>query len=630
MFILKRLNERGSGKSSRRAIEGMKLFPDIKNMKMHKKLLISYLIVVIIPIFIIGSFLIGNTKNIILDYINHINEITLKQMDTNISNEFRKYFKISDDILTESNLIDMLSRKYKSKSEYLSFYADDISKSTRRLQLRMPDSVNLSFFTTNNTIVEDRDMIFYVNESVAKQDWYEDAIAGKGKNVVSLPYFDDTGKWIFSISRMLYSTSSNKEDIVLRLDISLNEINDLMREEGKNKKVYLLDDRDRIFTLTTDNENEVCHIGDIFDIKCTKEQHSIAGDNVCLKLEEELQIKKSLAGWRLVLIVSPDVIMGDINRTVLHSIIICLIIMGIMVGFLFIFSYKLTGRLRMLTDSMNMVINEGDFEVDKFKPYDEDDEIGELSRSFKAMLERIDKLISEVYISELKLKDLELEKRKAEINALQSQINPHFLFNTMESISMNLLTKGDFETCEAVRSFANILRKSIEWDKDLYTLKNELDLVLDYLKVQKFRYKDKLQYEIYVEDIFYDVLIPKFTLQPIVENSIYHGLELKEGVGILKITTEVCGDVLKIVVEDNGLGIEKSKLELIKSSIKNAEDITINSSEHDSIGLSNINKRLVLYYGKQYGIEIDSLENIGTKVTIRLPIQMLKGEDGYV
>src|SRR5690554_549124 len=99
----------------------MRIFPYIKNMKMHRKLLLSYLIVVIIPVLIIGGFLIGNTKSIVLDYINHINEITLKQMDTNISNEFRKYFKISDDILTEYNLIDMLSRQYKNKSDYLSF-----------------------------------------------------------------------------------------------------------------------------------------------------------------------------------------------------------------------------------------------------------------------------------------------------------------------------------------------------------------------------------------------------------------------------------------------------------------------------------------------------------------------------
>ncbi|WP_165000890.1 cache domain-containing sensor histidine kinase [Xylanivirga thermophila] len=613
----------------------MGIFLNIKNMKMHRKLLISYLIVVIIPVLMIGSFLIWNTKSIILDYINHINKITLKQMDTNISNEFRKYFKISDDIFTESNLIDMLSRKYKNKSDYLSFYADNISKSTGRLQLSMPTSVKISFFTTNDTIVEDRDMIFYVDENVAKQDWYRNAIEARGSNVISIPYVDNVGNRVFSVSRTLHSSFSSKEDIVLKMEISLKEIDNLMREEGMNKKVYLLDDNDRIFTLATDDSlNEVYHIGDVLDIDCPeyKEKHFIPGAGVCIKLEKELQMRKGLNGWRLISVISPDVIMEDINKTVMHSIIICLIIIGVTVVFLFVFSYKMTSRLRTLTNSMNRVTEEDDFEVDTFEPYNENDEIGELSRSFKQMLERIDKLISEVYISELKLKDLELEKRTAEINALQSQINPHFLFNTMESISMNLLTKGDFETCEVVRSFANILRRSIEWDRDrdLSTLENELNLVLNYLRVQKFRYKDKLQYEIDVKDTFYNVPIPKFTLQPVVENSIYHGLELKEGVGFLRITAKAFNDNLEIVVEDNGLGIESSRLKGIQSSIKNAEDSIINSKERKSIGLSNINKRLVLYYGREYGIEIDSLEGVGTKVVIRIPMQMAGGEDSYV
>lgn len=609
----------------------MRIFPYIKNMKMHRKLLLSYLIVVIIPVLIIGGFLIGNTKSIVLDYINHINEITLKQMDTNISNEFRKYFKISDDILTEYNLIDMLSRQYKNKSDYLSFYADSISKSTRRLQLRMPDSVKISFFTTNDTIVEDKDMIFYVDKNVAKQDWYRNAIEARGSHVISLPYVDSIGRRVFSLSRMLHSSSSSKEAVVLKMEISLEEIDNLMREEGKNKKVYLLDNSDHIFTLATDDGlNEVYHIGDVFDIGCAelKGKYHVAG--ACIKLEEELQMPKGLDGWRLVSVISPDAIMGNINKTVLNSVIICLIIIGITVVFLFIFSYKMTGRLRTLANSMNRVTEEDNFEANMFEPYEEDDEIGKLSRSFKQMLERIDRLISEVYISELKLKDLELEKRTAEINALQSQINPHFLFNTMESISMNLLTKGDFETCEVVRSFANILRRSIEWDRDLYTLGNELDLVLDYLRVQKFRYKDKLQYEIDVKDGFYNVLIPKFTLQPVVENSIYHGLELKEGVGVLRVTANALENDLEIVVEDNGLGIESSRLKTIQASIKNAEDITINSKDHESIGLSNINKRLVLYYSREYGIEIDSLEGVGTKVVIRIPMQIAGGEDNYV
>ncbi len=608
----------------------MSKFFSIRDMKMHKKLLISYLIVVIIPVSIIGSFLIKNTKDIVLAHINQTNEITLRQMDNNISNVFRSYFKIADDILTEAHLIDMLSREYRSESDYLRAYSDVISDSMARLQLKMPHSVRILFFTTNHTIVPDGNMLFYADENVASQDWYRDAIEAKGSKVVSLPYIDHTGNKVFSISRVLLSTANSRRDTVLKLEISLKDIDDLIMEEGKNKKVYLLDGSNHIFTLAADDIlNDAYEIGDVLNIECPQKRKIFSG-NVCMKLEEALDVNGNLEGWKVVSVISPDFIIGDINKTVMHSIIICLITIGITIIFLFIFSYKMTRRLRILTDSMNRIMKDNTFDADTLKTYSDNDEIGELSRRFKQLLEWLDRLISEVYISEIRLKDLELEKRKAEIKALQSQINPHFLFNTMESISMSLLTKGDYETCEVVRSFSNILRRSIEWDDDLYPLENELHLILDYLKVQKFRYKDKLSYEIAVDERFYHVLIPRFILQPIVENSIYHGLELKEDTGFLKIATRTCGDDLELTVEDNGLGIGKHRLKAIQSSIKNAENIIINSDEHESIGLSNINRRLVLYYGREYGITIDSLKNVGTKVVVRIPMQIDEGEDSYV
>jgi two-component system sensor histidine kinase YesM len=604
------------------------IIPGINNMKMQKKLLLSYLIVVILPIFIIGSTFIANTKNIILDYINHINEITMNQVKTNIVNSFSSYIKVSDNILPELKLIEMLTKEYKSDSDYLNSYIDDMLVQLNKLLLVMPDSVKISFFSTNKTIVPDNNVVFYVDGDVSGQTWYSDAIKANGANVISLPYLNVNGKKVFSISRMLYSNSYNKKNVVMRIEVPLEKIDNLIKEEGKNKNIILLDDRNRVFTLSASGSLSAFYdVGEAFNsVDSIKENGEVVFNNeIFIVTEKSLADKGALKGWKIVSVISPDTIMNDINRAIMYSLVICLITVVITVVLISLFSYKLTSRLRILADSMKKIKEEDSLEV--LLSYDGNDEIGQLSDSFKEMINRLNNLISEVYLAEIKVKDLELEKKEAEIHALQSQINPHFLFNTMESISMNSLNKGDLETAEIVRSFSKLLRRSIEWENDTTTLKHELDLVWDYLKIHKFRHKDKFRYEISIDQRFNNVCIPKFILQPVVENAIYHGLELKVDQGLLRIYARADENDLEIIVEDNGLGIKQEVLKNIQSTLETGEGTADTSGQRKGIGLSNIHQRLRLYYGGKYGIGIDSAENAGTKVVIRIPVKTDKGED---
>jgi two-component system sensor histidine kinase YesM len=271
-----------------------------------------------------------------------------------------------------------------------------------------------------------------------------------------------------------------------------------------------------------------------------------------------------------------------------------------------LYSNALTSRLKLLVKNMSK-IKDGKFDV--FVSSDKDDEIGDLSRSFKSMVNRINNLINEVYL-------LEIKKKEAEINALQSQINPHFLFNTMESIRMNLWKKDDFETSEIVQKFAQLLRKSIDWASDGIELKKEIELVATYLDIQKYRYREKLEYVIQIDDELNNYIIPKFTLQPIVENAIYHGIEMKKGKGRVTISSQVSEQGLKVIVKDDGIGMDEDKLSTVRKQISSPME----EDRKTRIGIRNVHQRLKLYYGETYGVSIYSNKNTGTVVEILLPL----------
>jgi two-component system sensor histidine kinase YesM len=196
---------------------------------------------------------------------------------------------------------------------------------------------------------------------------------------------------------------------------------------------------------------------------------------------------------------------------------------------------------------------------------------------------------------------------------LASQINPHFLYNTLETIRMKARCNGEIEIEELVKMLAKIMRRNIQVGDKLVTLKSELELVEYYLKIQQYRFGERINYEIDIRcNIEYQKIMP-LIIQPVVENAFVHGLETKEGEGKIRIIVEK-KDHLVIQVIDDGIGMSQEKLEEIKENLNDFRKLN-----RSNIGLNNVNQRINLLYGAGYGLEVDSEENKGTKVTIVLP-----------
>lgn len=277
------------------------------------------------------------------------------------------------------------------------------------------------------------------------------------------------------------------------------------------------------------------------------------------------------------------------------------------------FSGFINGRIKVILDKIRR-IETGDFDV--AATLEGNDEFADIDRKIKAMATKLEKTINENYI-------IEAERKRAELLALQMQINPHFMFNTLEMINSMAKQTGCGEIGLISQKMGEILRYNINNESEYVTLRQEIKHIESYLFIQKIRYSDKF-------DVFFDVpqrllncKVLKFILQPIVENIIKYAIQPNEGTYFISITADEKDGVLTISIQDDGAGIPEQKLEQIRQNIS---DKTFSKSK--SIGLKNVNSRIRIIYGAEYGLSISSIENVGTNVTLRFPTENFVTREG--
>ena len=289
------------------------------------------------------------------------------------------------------------------------------------------------------------------------------------------------------------------------------------------------------------------------------------------------------------------------------ALIAAIVIFIVIIFFSFYIPRSISRPIMRITEVTNKVAS-GDLSV-RSDVYD-GEETKALSTSLNSMIDKINELLSQVTTEQIRL-------RKAEFELLQSQINPHFLYNTLDAIVW-LAESGEKEkVVSTVSSLSNFFRASLNQGKDIVTIKEDIGHVRSYLEIQQVRYQDILDYEIDVPEEVYPYLIPKITIQPLVENALYHGIKNKRGKGKISITGKMCEDCAYIYVTDNGLGITEERLAVVLNNINNRSE-----SEKTTYGLYNVNERIRLDFGEEYGINIDSEYGKGTTVSVKLPLKI--------
>jgi two-component system sensor histidine kinase YesM len=247
------------------------------------------------------------------------------------------------------------------------------------------------------------------------------------------------------------------------------------------------------------------------------------------------------------------------------------------------------------------------------------DEIAAAYEELKKTAQLIKEKDSEVFQTKLDAERFATEQQMMEYKMLSSQINPHFLYNTLEALRMRAIAEKDRDVATGIKLLGKSLRYVLDNTGTVSVpLQQELDYIENYIRIIKFRFAERISYELKVEDDIdtkaYSIL--PLLLQPIVENSVGHGLEMVENGKLLITVSEGAEETIKVVIKDDGIGMNPGTLRAVRLKIERLDQVPAHN-----IGLFNINKRIKLFYGDRYGIEIDSEENVGTTVTVTLPMR---------
>jgi two-component system sensor histidine kinase YesM len=302
------------------------------------------------------------------------------------------------------------------------------------------------------------------------------------------------------------------------------------------------------------------------------------------------------------IITTKNEIGGFISWLLLAVLVLVLLISAFM-------SAKISQPIKRLERSMRKV-EQGDFEI--HIPVQGDDEVGRLSRRFNLMVANIRELRDQI-IHEQEA------KRESELEVLQAQINPHFLYNTLNSVVRMAGSGKSEDVITMITSLSKFFRISLSRGKRIITVREELEHIRNYLIIQKIRYKNKFEYEITADEEVLSCKTLKLILQPLVENAIYHGIEMMADEGWIHITAGIVDDKVLLEVKDNGLGIPQDKL----GSILSGE---VKSDEGSSVGVKNVHERIRLTFGEAYGLQIESQLEEGTSVKVWIPILREEGE----
>lgn len=577
------------------------------NVSLRTRMLLSNIVVALIP-FLMFSIVSGF---VFLDHAQKTAEEHSVQLIHQVSNSMDVYVETIEKMvnyiqleLQDTPFFTMESEGasgWDSETAYIRSVLENVANSHRE--------VAGIFIATKEDLYVSTGMSRISRDPFQNERWYREASENPeeiqlisvvtGRNIVTNRSYsiDD----VFSLAKAVQDPETGEVLGVILLDIRHDIIQSSINGVtiGEKGFVFVMDQEDNIVYTPV---NGIVYRVNPKWVKAM-EPMSVQIQGGSYQIRSELS---PYTGWRTVGVFSMDEVMSSVN-TIVYILFTCVIISLVLVVIVsFKFSRTLTNPIFKLKRLMKQA-ESGDLTV-RFN-FQHNDEIGELGQSFNHMIARIDQLIQMVYVEQE-------NKRTAEMKSLQEQIKPHFLYNTLDTISWMARDYDAEDIVRLVDALTNMFRIGLSHGKDIITVKEEITHVSNYLYIQKIRYKDKLNYVIHVDESLYAVEVPKLILQPLVENAIYHGVKAKRGGGTITITGVPEGENLVFTVQDDGAGMLQEKVEELNRRMSERSVL----DEKKSFGLFYIRERIQLCYGKGYGVHVESTLGEGTRVTITLPL----------
>ncbi len=467
----------------------------------------------------------------------------------------------------------------------------------------------LAKYSFKTTIFADNESVlnggnFQKLSSVENSDWYQSLDANRTYNIIDEFVFNFTqSKRLISIVKIMdhYSKSARS---VLRIDLDYNALVRTLEKSRFETDIYVVSG-DHILLSNAMENNQLLDFAP-FDPGIAEK----------CALHREIEIYGTT--WNLYVMPIPLAVAHGITRN--GNLIVFLIILNLLMPFAFtrLINQSFILRLGTLEETVSRAAT-SDSKMPEVTHISGNDEITRLMNSYNNMAQRMNSMIENEYIQKLKQQDSNLARQKAELQALHSQINPHFLFNALESIRMHSVLKNEMETADMVEKLALMERQNVEWGNDSVKIRDELSFIDAYLELQKYRFGNKLQYRIEVDDNCYDFRIPKLALVTFIENACVHGMEAKSTSTwiFLRVYTDENNFIMEI--EDTGKGMSAEKCFDLERQLFSVTMDTI-QGRTGHIGLLNTALRLNIFFEEQISYSIESEEGSGTIVTLKVPL----------
>lgn len=585
------------------------------------KIFILFIIISILPILILTSVNYINSVSVLKDEISKSNKALLIQTGENLDN----ILEMIEDKIWSFKILDM-----QNYNRYVGY----LGRGIRNDPAQAMDDVNFvmgllaSYADSNkyidsiylyskaeNYLVSSRRNVKIVS-NIGSYDWYKKAEEGNGKIVwMATRQTEDIDggfkKQLLSATLLIKSNTGEKlgvlcvnlkSDIIkyLTSNINIGEMGYILICDDKGN---IINHRDK--SLISSNMSSYNYVKTILNDNEGYFENKIDSKDYMITFFTSPYTK-----WKFAAVIPDKEITYKIYRKSLFSILICFICIPIAVFFSLIISNNLYTPIKVLKSAMKKAAK-GDFTVsinDIRK-----DEFSELNISFNAMVENIDNNIKELYKARLL-------KKEAELKALQSQINPHFLYNTLDSMYWMARLSRTEELSTMISSLSKFLKINLSKGRDIISIKEVVEEIEHYLTIQKFRFGDKFNIIIDVDQKLYEYSMIKFLMQPLVENAIYHGIERKKGKGLIKIIGRKLDEHAKFSIIDDGIGMSTQRLNQVVESIENG-------MEDKNFALVNVNKRIKAIYGEEYSINIHSQERVGTEVNVIIPLKKIENPE---
>lgn len=583
-------------------------------MSLKAKLMSILILFSLLPISIIGFFSYKNQANAMKEKLISNSQIKVRELSDLMSKRVERLNNYSLQILYDRRIYNTYNRlsiyknDYLEQSEFQKYLQSILLSKDELSEILLRFSTDKKVFQINRTLVQNTESYKHLD------DLYSSALKGAGKPVWYVAQSEGKSAGIF-VTKIIYDLNDAGREIgLIVFKVDENFLFELFGNpthyEWQGISIFddngvELFDRSMFGTDNSKTSLELLGTPDSQGVYAAKSKN----DSIFC-----IQKQMQPLGWRLVVSISSNTLFKEIRDTLRFILLLCLSTIPICLILINLVYIDFIKPINLLTSKMKQIEKGAlGITIESIR----NDELGYVFRTFNTMSLQINNLINKVYRGQIAMKE-------AEMKALQAQINPHFLYNSLESINMKAQILGSDEISEMISALSAIIEANLNRDNEnLISLRREVDYINNYKLLIHKRFRQKIRFYINVPPELLDCSIPKLIIQPIIENAVYHGLERKKGSGSITLSIEKQREDLRIIVSDDGIGIDDRLLEKLRMHLSNiltdeSEKQYQNSSR---IGIMNVHKRIQLFYGEKYGLDIESKTGEGTTVIIRLPYE---------